>query len=259
MDIKSKIALVTGATAGIGKACAELLAENGARLILLARREEKLIELSNDLKQKFKTDTYSICADVSEYDQVESTLGNLPEEWRNIDILVNNAGLARGIEKIHEGLLEDWEEMIDTNVKGLLYVSRVVLPQMVEREFGHIINIGSIAGEEVYPGGSVYCGSKYAVKAISQGMVIDTNGKNIRVTNIEPGLVETEFALVRFHWDSEKAKNVYNGMTPLTGRDIAEIMIFALTRPDHVTIQQLLVTPTHQATATIVNRDGKKK
>jgi len=192
--------------------------------------------------------------DITKYDEIEQFIHDLPENWSGIDVLINNAGKARGLSKIQDGDMEDWEEMIDTNIKGLLYVSKLILPKMVEQGFGHVINIGSIAGREVYPNGNVYCGTKAAVAAISKGMVIDLNGTGVRVSNIEPGLVETEFASVRFHGDEEKAKTVYQGYTPLTGRDIAEAVLFCTTRPQHVMIQDVLITPTDQATATIVNK-----
>ncbi len=255
MQLTNKIALITGASAGIGKAIAEVFAEAGAKLILMARREDSIVKLAEELKENFSTDCFVIVEDVRNYDSLKLKLGNLPEEWQDIDILVNNAGLARGLHKIHEGVLADWEEMIDTNIKGLLYVSRLVLPGMAERDSGIVINIGSIAGREAYPNGGVYCGTKHAVAAISKSMVIDLNGTGVRVTNIEPGLVETEFALVRFHGDDSRAASVYKGYTPLKGKDIADVALFVATRPPHVLIQDILVTPTDQATATILNRE----
>ncbi len=254
MQLKNKIALITGASAGIGRACAEVFAEAGARLILIARRKESIVKLAEELKEKFSTDCMVFCEDVRDYDSLKLKLDNLPDDWKPIDILVNNAGLARGLHKIHEGVLSDWEEMIDTNIKGLLYVSRIVLPGMIERDSGIVINIGSIAGRETYPMGAVYCGTKHAVVAISQGMVIDLNGTGVRVTNLEPGLVETEFALVRFHGDDEKAANIYQGYTPLQAIDIADVALFIATRPPHVLIQDILITPTDQATTTILNK-----
>ncbi len=188
------------------------------------------------------------------YDAVEQTINNLPEEWKNIDILINNAGLARGIEKIQDGVLDNWNEMIDTNIKGLLYVSRVVLPLMVKRNSGFVINIGSIAGHELYPGGNVYCGTKHAERAISKGMMIDLNGTNVRVCSIDPGMVETEFSIVRFRGDEERAANVYKGLKPLSGKDIADVALFVASRPAHVDIQSVVITPTCQASATVVDR-----
>jgi NADP-dependent 3-hydroxy acid dehydrogenase YdfG len=255
MDLKKKIVFITGASAGIGEACAEVYAEAGAKLILMARREDKLNLVAMRLKEHYATEVYPIICDVRSYEQIKKHIDAIPESWQNIDVLINNAGKARGFSKIQDGELDDWEEMIDTNIKGLLYLSRLILPKMVERKTGHVINIGSIAGRDIYPLGNVYCGSKAAVAAISKGMVIDLNGTGVKVTNIEPGLVETEFASVRFHGDEQKAKAVYQGYTPLMGRDIAEIALFCTNRPSHVMIQDILVTPTDQATATIVNKN----
>lgn len=253
MRLKGKTVIVTGASAGIGEACAIAFAKEGARLILTGRREERIIELAAKLKQDFGTETLAISFDVRNIDEVKKAMA-LPTEWNDIDILINNAGLARGTEKIQEGVMQNWEEMIDTNVKGLLYMTREILPRMVARESGMIINIASIAGRQVYPGGNVYCASKAAVKAISQGIAIDTNGTNVRVCNIDPGLVETEFSEVRFHGDKEKAENVYKGFEPLRGEDIADIALFAATRPAHVMIQDVLITPSAQANATTVHK-----
>ena len=255
MTMKNKTVMITGASAGIGEACARVFAEAGTRLILLARRKEKIEALALELKEKYGTETYLIGADVRNQLILDKVLGMLPYEWDKIDVLINNAGLARGFTKIQDGLLSDWEEMLDSNVKGLLYVSRIILPKMIEAGEGTVINIGSIAGREVYPMGNVYCGSKAAVRAISKGMNIDLNGTGVRATDLEPGLVETEFALVRFHGNGEKAANVYKGFTPLYGKDIAEAALFCATRPQHVNIQEMLVTPTDQATATIVNKN----
>lgn len=249
-----KIALITGASSGIGLAIAHKYASQGFSLILIARRSDRLAEISKELKDKYNTDSLTYACDVRNYNAVENTINSIPQEWKRIDILVNNAGLARGIEKVQDGVLSNWEEMIDTNVKGLLYVSRIVLPLMIARGRGDVINIGSIAGHELYPGGNVYCGTKHAERAISKGMNIDLNGTGIRVTSIDPGMVETEFSLVRFHGDSDRAKNVYNGFRPLSGEDIAEIAYFVTSLPPHVNIQNLVVTPTAQASATIVNR-----
>ena len=254
MNLKNKTALITGASAGIGKACAEVFAEAGANLILSARRISKIRELANSLEEEYGIKTYSFECDVRLLEDVDKKLDAIPEEWKKPDILINNAGLARGFDKLHEGDIRNWEEMIDTNIKGLLYVSRKVIPWMEDRHEGHIINIGSIAGVEVYPNGNVYCATKHAVKALSKSMAIDLNGTGIRVTNVDPGLVETEFALVRFRGDKEKAENVYKGYTPLTGKDIADVCLFAATRPKHVMIQDILITPTDQATATMVNK-----
>ncbi|MBI5324978.1 MAG: SDR family NAD(P)-dependent oxidoreductase [Ignavibacteriae bacterium] len=254
MDLKGKIILITGASAGIGEACAEVFAEEGAMLILLARRKNKLDELSKIIKEKNKVEILNIECDVRNRKDVEKCIKELPDKFKNIDILINNAGLARGMNKIQEGSFDDWDEMLDTNIKGLLNVSRFVLPGMVERKSGHVVNIGSLAGREVYPNGNVYCSTKHAVKALSKGMIIDLNGTGVKVTNLDPGLVETEFSEVRFRGDTEKAKKIYQGYTPLTSRDIAEVALFCVTRPQHVMIQDIMVTPTDQATALILNK-----
>ena len=254
MDLKGKTILITGASAGIGEACAEVFADAGANLILLARRKKNLGELSKRIKEKNKVEILNIECDVRNRKDVENCIKELPDKFKNIDILINNAGLARGMNKIHEGSFDDWDEMLDTNIKGLLNVSRFVIPGMVERGNGHVVNIGSLAGREVYPNGNVYCSTKHAVRALSKGMLIDLNGTGVRVTNLDPGLVETEFSEVRFRGDTESAKKIYQGYTPLTSRDIAEVALFCVTRPQHVTIQDILVTPTDQATALILNK-----
>jgi len=255
MLLQNKTALITGASAGIGKAIAELFAKEGASLILIARRLTAIKKLADELNEKYGTKSELIELDVRNYSNIKESLNSLNDDWKKIDILVNNAGKARGLDKLHEGLRDDWDEMIDTNIKGLLYFSRLIIPEMVNRNEGHVINIGSIAGVEVYPNGGVYCGTKHAVHAISKGMIIDLNGTNVKVTNIAPGLVETEFAEVRFHGDKEKAKTVYEGYKPLKAADIAEIALFAVSRPVHVQIQEVLVTPTAQASATIVHKE----
>lgn len=254
MKLQNKNVLVTGASAGIGRACAVAFAEQGANIILFARREDKLKELQQELIEKYSSKVHIAQCDVRNYEEVKSAIDAIPTEFKTIDILVNNAGLARGLGKIYDAELSDWEEMIDTNVKGLLYVSRIITPDMVARKSGHIINIGSIAGWENYLGGVVYCGSKHAVRAISKGMAIDLNGTGVRVTEIDPGMVETEFSEVRFHGDTERAKSVYNGVTPLFGEDVADIAVFAATRKSHVMIQTIVVTPTAQANATTLHR-----
>lgn len=252
--MKNKIVMVTGGTSGIGKACCEAFAAEGADLIILARREDKLVELAEELKGRYGVEVLTQKCDVRNYSEVEATVNSLPEKLKSIDILINNAGLARGLEKIQDGVLQNWEEMIDTNVKGLLYVSRLVLPLMIARNTGDVINIGSIAGHELYPAGNVYCGTKHAERAISKGMSIDLNGYNIRVCSIDPGMVETEFSLVRFHGDSERAAGVYKGLEALIGEDIARTALFVVSQPRHVNIQSLVVTPTAQASATILTR-----
>ncbi|UCD95369.1 MAG: SDR family oxidoreductase [Candidatus Zixiibacteriota bacterium] len=252
--IKGKIALVTGASAGIGYACAKVFAREGARLILAARRADRLKRFAENLKKKHGTDSYLFMLDVRDQKAVEAKIKGLPAKWQKIDILINNAGLSRGLSKIHEAELLDWEEMIDTNVKGLLYVSRAVIPGMVKRKKGHIINIGSIAGHEVYPGGNVYCATKHAVDALTKGMQIDLVDTPIRVSTVDPGMVETEFSMVRFRGDKNQASAVYKGLKPLTGEDIAEGILFCVTRPPHVNIHQLSIMPTAQASATIAHR-----
>lgn len=254
MSIEGKNVIITGASAGIGEACAKLFARNGANLILTARRINKLNELADSLRSAYNVKVHTIEMDVRNFDEVKKKFENLPAEFKTIDVLINNAGKALGVEKIQDGVLSNWEEMLDTNVKGLLYVSKIIIPMLIKQNHGHIINIGSIAGHEVYPGGNVYCASKFAVRAISKGMGIDLSGYNIKVTSIDPGMVETEFSLVRFAGDEEKAKNVYKGVNPLVGDDIADIALFAATRPEHVDLREIVVTPTAQSSATIVHR-----
>lgn len=254
VSLKGKIVLITGASSGIGAACAQLLAQAGANLILAARRLERVQALGTQLAQQYQIQTHVLGLDVCDRQAVDATLSNLPDPWNQIDILVNNAGLSRGLSKLYEGNIDDWEEMLDTNVKGLLYVTRAVVPGMVERQSGHVVNIGSIAGRVAYPGGNVYCASKAAVRAISDGLKQDLIGTPVRVTEIEPGLVETEFSLVRFHGDSDRAEKVYQDLTPLTGEDIADLVLFSVTRPPHVNISEMLVVPVDQANATLVHR-----
>lgn len=254
MSIEGKNVIITGASAGIGEACAKLFARNGANLILTARRINKLNELADSLRSAYNVKVHTIEMDVRNFDEVKKKFENLPAEFKTIDVLINNAGKALGVEKIQDGVLSNWEEMLDTNVKGLLYVSKIIIPMLIKQNHGHIINIGSIAGHEVYPGGNVYCASKFAVRAISKGMGIDLSGYNIKVTSIDPGMVETEFSLVRFAGDEEKAKNVYKGVDPLVGDDIADIALFAATRPEHVDLREIVVTPTAQSSTTIVHR-----
>ena len=244
--------LITGATSGIGRSTAFLLAENGYRLILCGRRKDRLQTIESELKKK--TEILTLCFDVRNKYSVSESLGYLKEKWKHIDILINNAGNAHGLAPINDGDINDWDSMIDINIKGLLYVSRAILPEMVKRKSGHIINIGSIAGKEVYPSGNVYCASKFAVDAITQGMRIDLNEHRIKVTAINPGLAETEFSIVRFKGDETKASEVYKGMVPLTPEDIAEIILFVITRPAHVNIADLLVLPTAQASISRINR-----
>lgn len=252
--LAGKTVLITGASSGIGAACAEKFAEAGARLLLLARRRERLEALAQNLSERFSASCHLLVCDVRNRQQVEQLLGSLPPEWADIDILVNNAGLARGLAPLHEGSYEDWEEMIDTNLKGLLAVTRTVLPRMVARREGMIINIASIAGREVYPNGNVYCATKHAVRALSEALRIELNGTAIRVVNIDPGLVETEFSLVRFRGDAERARKVYEGLQPLTAHDVADVVLFCATRPRHVIIADVLILPTAQANTWLVHR-----
>lgn len=244
---------ITGATSGIGKATAELLAKNNFRLILCGRREDRLEELETSLGKL--TDVTTLQFDVRNKDKVLEAINNLPKEFQQIDILINNAGNAHGLDLIQEGSLDDWDAMIDINVKGLLYVSKGILPKMIERNSGFIVNIGSVAGKEVYPGGNVYCASKYAVNAINKGMRMDLNKYNIRVSGIHPGMVETEFSDVRFKGDLERAKKAYQGYKALQAEDIADIIHFVISRPYHVNIEDLIVYPTAQASATIMNKN----
>jgi NADP-dependent 3-hydroxy acid dehydrogenase YdfG len=245
-NLKGKIVFITGATSGIGKASAYKYAELGASLILAARRTDRLKNISQDLKSVFNIKVNEIEMDVRNYEEVMKKISGFTEEWKNIDILVNNAGLARGLSKIQDGSAEDWNEMIDTNVKGLLYVSKCVIPLMMKNKSGHIINIGSIAGREVYPMGNVYCATKHAVDAITKSMRMELLGTGIKVTTIDPGLVETEFSIVRYRGDSEKAKSAYAGLIPLTPEEIAEAVIFASTRNDNFVVAEIVLMPLAQ-------------
>lgn len=247
-----RTAIITGATSGIGKATAILLAKHGIDLILCGRRKEKLQVLAEQLSKLVRIHTLNF--DVRDKTAVFDNINSLPDSFSTIDILINNAGNAHGLDPIQEGNTDDWDAMMDINVKGLLYVSRAVIPGMIARKNGHVINIGSTAGKEVYPGGNVYCASKFAVDAINQGMRIDLNGKGIRVGAINPGLVETAFSEVRFKGDAERAEKVYQGYTPLQAEDIAEIIWFALSRPPHINIADLTVMCLDQASSTIVNK-----
>ena len=247
-----KTAFITGATSGIGKATAINFALNGIDLVLCGRRQERLDALKEELGKEVKVHTLNF--DIRDKDSVQKAISSLPKDFAKIDILINNAGNAHGLDTIQEGSVDDWDAMLDINVKGLLYVSKALIPQMVERKSGHIINIGSTAGKEVYPKGNVYCASKHAVDAINQGMRIDLNPYGIRVGAVNPGLVETEFSNVRFKGDENRAENVYKGFQPLKPEDIADIIHFVVTRPYHVNIADLIVMPTAQASSTIVNK-----
>jgi len=250
----NRIALITGATSGIGEATARLLAKNNFSLILCGRRKDRLEKLQNELSEETRVTTLSF--DVRNRGEVKREINSLTGDWKKIDVLINNAGNAHGLDPIQSGNVDDWDAMIDINVKGLLYVSREVIPGMTERKAGHIINLGSIAGKEVYANGNVYCASKFAVDALTKGMRIDLNPFSIKVTTIQPGLVETEFSLVRYKGDQEKAAAAYKGLQPLKGEDIADLILFSLTRPSHVVVADLVVFPTAQASATVVKRDA---
>ncbi|GAB2548829.1 SDR family oxidoreductase [Rufibacter soli] len=246
-----KIALVTGASSGIGRATAVQLAQNGYKVIITGRRQEKLQELAQEIGPD---SVYPLLFDVRDREVVRQALASLPQEWRAIDVLVNNAGNAHGLSPIQSGDVDDWDAMIDINVKGLLYVTKEVLPVMVERKSGHIINIGSIAGKEAYANGNVYCASKFAVDALSKAMRIDLVHEGVKVSEVKPGLVQTEFSEVRFKGDKERAANVYKGFEPLQAEDIADVIVFMVTRPKHVNIAEVLILPSAQASATVVNK-----
>lgn len=250
----NKTILITGASSGIGAGCANKFASQGARVILNARSTDKLVSLAQELRDKYNAECLVMPFDVCDRKAAAAALESLPDEWKSIDILINNAGLAIGVDKEHEGNIEEWDMVIDTNIKALLSMTRLVVPGMVERGCGHIINIGSIAGDATYPGGSVYCATKAAVKALSDGLRIDLVDTSLRVTNIKPGLVETNFSVVRFRGDKERADSVYRGIQPLTGDDIAEVVYFAASAPEHMQVAEILVMPTNQATGTIVSK-----
>lgn len=251
--MQKRIALITGATSGIGEATSILLATNNFDLILCGRRKDRLQSLKESLSLLTRVTTFAF--DVRNLQEVKSAFDSLTDDWKSIDVLVNNAGNAHGLDPIQTGSTEDWDAMMDINVKGLLYVSKVIIPGMISRTKGHIVNIGSIAGKEVYPNGNVYCASKHAVDAITNGMRMDLNPYGIKVTGIHPGLVETEFSMVRFKGDETRAANVYKGLDPLTGKDIAELILFTITRPAHVVVADMIVLPTAQASATVVKRN----
>ena len=247
----NKIVLITGATSGIGLACARKFAANGDKLILTGRNEHRLSEIKKELDAEVMT----LAFDVRDRFKAQNYISSLPAEWKKIDVLVNNAGLALGLEPEYEGSIDDWETMIDTNLKGLLIMTRLIVPGMVERNSGHVINIGSVAGDAAYAGGNVYCATKAAVKSLSDGLRIDVANTAVRVTNLKPGLVETNFSNVRFHGDNERAANVYKGIKPLTGEDIADVAVYAANAPAHVQIAEVLILATHQASGSVIVRE----
>jgi len=253
MSVKDQIVLITGASSGIGAACAKVFAQAGAKLILGARRQDRLDQLADELKADADS-IHLLSLDVSDRASVESALSTLPTSWSSVDILINNAGLSRGLDKLQAASFQDWEEMIDTNIKGLLYLTRLVVPGMIGRGRGHVVNLGSTAGHQTYPGGNVYCATKAAVRVISEGLKQDLLGTPVRVSSVDPGLVETEFSQVRFRGDTERAKQVYQGLTPLTPADVADVIFFCVTRPSHVNISEVLLMPTDQAGSMLFNR-----
>ena len=249
----NKIVLITGATSGIGLSCARKFAENGDKLILTGRNEQKLKEIHDELTTK-GTQVLTLTFDVRDREKATQCIYSLPEAWREIDVLVNNAGLALGLEPEYEGSYDDWDTMVDTNIKGLLTMTRLVVPGMVERNRGHIINVGSVAGDAAYANGNVYCATKAAVKTITDGLRLDVASTAIRVTNLKPGLVETNFSNTRFHGDTERAANVYKGIKPLTGDDIADVAVYAANAPAHVQIAEVLILATHQGSGSVIVR-----
>jgi 3-hydroxy acid dehydrogenase/malonic semialdehyde reductase len=256
MSLKGKIVFITGASSGIGAATSLAFAAEGARLLLAARRVEKLAEVAAQALERGATAVHSIRLDVRNHRSVQNTIDELPPEWADIEILINNAGLSRGLDKLYMGMIDDWDEMIDTNVKGLLYVTRAVVPGMVVRGRGHVVNLGSTAGELTYPNGAVYCASKAAERAINDGLRQDVLGTPVRVTSVDPGMVETDFSLVRFHGDGERAGKVYKGITPLTPEDVADVIVWAVSRPAHVNIARVLLTPVQQANSLLFHRES---
>lgn len=254
-SLKGKIVFITGASSGIGKSCAFAFAAKGANLIISSRRLELIDKVAEEIRLKYGVNIHTFYLDVKSKEQVDKAVANLPDEWKAIDILINNAGLGKGLNKFYEDDPTGWEEMIDTNIKGLLYVTKAIIPGMIERKFGHIINIGSIAGHEAYPKGAVYCATKHAVDAITRSLRMDTVDKNILVSTIDSGLVETNFSNIRFNGDTEKAKNVYKGLTPLTGDDVADAVVYCASRPAHVNIAEITLLASRQASATISYRE----
>ncbi len=256
-ELRNRVVFVTGASSGIGAACARAFAAEGAKLLLAARRIERLDAAVPDLRAGGAAAVRTLALDVRNAEAVRSAVDALPSEWREIEVLVNNAGLSRGLDRLHEGSVEDWDEMIDTNVKGLLHVDRAVVPLLVARGSGTVIHVGSIAGREVYPAGNVYCATKHAVRALTEGLRIDLVGTGVRVATVDPGLVRTEFSRVRFRGNDVRAEAVYRGMTPLSPDDVAEAIVWIASRPQRVTIAEMVVLPTDQASATIVHREER--
>jgi NADP-dependent 3-hydroxy acid dehydrogenase YdfG len=250
----NKITLITGATSGIGKSCATIFAKNKHDLILTGRRKDRLDKISKELKKTYGINVLTLSFDIRDKEAVAKTIDNIPSIWKTINILINNAGLAVGLNTIQEGEIDDWERMIDTNIKGLLYITRAVAPLLIKQKSGHIINIGSIAGKEVYPNGNVYCATKHAVDALSRAMRIDMVQHNIKVTQIAPGAIKTEFSMVRFKGDHEKSDSIYNGYQPLLPDDVADVIYYTTTLPAHVNINDLVLMPTAQASATVLNK-----
>ena len=249
----NKIVLITGATSGIGLSCARKFAENGDKLILTGRNEQRLEEIRKELTAK-GTKVLTLVFDVRDREKATEIIKNLPDEWKEIDVLVNNAGLALGLDPEYDGSFDDWETMIDTNIKGLLTMTRLIVPGMVERNRGHVINVGSVAGDAAYANGNVYCATKSAVKTLSDGLRLDVASSDVRVTNLKPGLVETNFSNVRFHGDTDRAANVYKGIDPLTGDDIADVAVYAANAPKHVQIAEVLILATHQGSGSVIIR-----
>ncbi len=255
-SIRDRIALITGASSGIGRATASAFAAEGANLLLCARRADRLEELADDLRTAHEVNVHAFSLDVQDREAVDATLAGLPEEWKAIDVLVNNAGLSRGLAKVYEDDYKNWDEMIDTNIRGLLYVTRAVVPGMIVRGRGHVINLGSTAGHITYPNGAVYCATKAAEKAISEGLKLDLMGTPVRVTSVDPGMVETAFSEVRFRGDMERAAKVYQNITPLQPEDVADAIVWAASRPAHVNIHNIVMTTIDQGNSYVFNRRG---
>ena len=253
-SLKNKLVFITGSSSGIGAACAKLFAQQGARLLLCARSTDRLEKVAQQLRDEYHAEVQTLILDIAQHKQVSQQINSLPKEWQTVDILINNAGLALGLDSLQQGDVADWDGMIDTNVKGLLYVTRAFLPSMVERNSGHIINICSIAGHELYPKGAVYCATKHAVRALSKGLRMDLFGTKIRVSSVDPGAVHTNFSEVRFKGDKARAAALYEGFEPLTGEDVANAVVYCASCPPHVNISEIIIMPTDQASMTMINR-----